>query len=91
MAVPTSSAVEVSTVPTPLFTPQAHASRVTIQNLSGADMYVGGDDVSTTNGFKLSNGSTLVLEAGSSGPVYGVAETIQYSPSDTRVLIEPTN
>jgi hypothetical protein len=91
MAVPTSSKVAVGTSPTPLFTPQAFASRVTIQNLSGADMYIGGSTVSATTGFKLSNGSTLVMEAGSSGPVFGIAAVAQTSPADTRILIEPTN
>lgn len=91
MALPSSSAVEVQTTATALFEPKSYASRVTIQNLSGSDMYIGGSTVSTGNGFKLGNGSTLILESGSSGPVYGIAAAAQTSPADTRVLIEPTN
>lgn len=91
MAVISSSNVAVGTSPTVLFSAKPHSSRVVIQNLSGADMYIGNATVSITVGFKLTSGSTLALEGGSAGPVYGIAASAQTSPADTRVLIEPTN
>jgi hypothetical protein len=54
-------------------------------------MYIGSVTVSTSVGFKLTSGSTLTLEGGSAGPVYGIAASAQTSPADTRILIEPTN
>ena len=91
MAVTSSSNDAVGTSPTILMSPKAYASRVVIQNLSGADLYIGSVTVSTSVGFKLTSGSTLTLEGGSAGPVYGIAASAQTSPADTRILIEPTN
>lgn len=91
MAVTSTSNVAVGTSPTLLSSPKSYASRVVIQNLSGADLYLGSVTVSTSVGFKLTSGSTLALEGGSAGPVYGIAAIAQTSPADTRILIEPTN
>jgi len=83
-----SYAIEVQASPTFIYGGNAYAARVCIQNLSGADLYIGDNTVSTTNGFLLTTGSTFVLEQHAPSPVYGVAAAPQSSPADTRVFVE---
>lgn len=89
MAIITTSAVAVGTSATVLYTPKSYPARVTIQNLSGSDMYVGGSGVTTAAGLKIANGAVYIFEGSSVGPVYGIAGAAQTSPADTRVLVEP--
>lgn len=83
-----SYAIEVQASPTFIYGGKPYAARVCIQNLSGADLYIGDNTVSVTTGFLLTTGSTFVLEQHTPSPVYGVAAAPQSSPVDTRVFVE---
>ena len=45
---------------------------VTIQNLGANDVYIGGEDVTTTNGYKIAANTALTLEL--SGELWAVTE-----------------
>ena len=83
-------AIEVGTTATLIWNPQHYpaAARVMVQNLSGADLFIGGADVTIENGTVLTHGSTIVLETQSPNQFYGVAAAAQTSPADTRVFVE---
>jgi len=83
-------AVEVGSTATLIWNAENYpgAARVMVQNLSGADLYFGGPDVTIDNGTVLTHGSTIVLETQHPNQFYGVAVDPQVSPADTRVFVE---
>lgn len=70
-----SKAVTVETTAT-LICPADDKHRVVyIHNASGAKVYIGGSDVSTTNGFHLANSESVTIEVPTSETVYAIVAT----------------
>jgi hypothetical protein len=58
---------------------------VAIQNLGAADIYVGGDDVSTSNGIKVaSNGGEYAVDTQADDVLYAVSGS---AGNDVRVML----
>lgn len=87
-----SSQVEFDTddnaVPLPA-TPLAGRRRMYIKNLSNGssdDLYVGGADVTTSNGYQLAIGDEIILEVTDDIIVYGRTDAAAGSDIDVRIL-----
>lgn len=75
----------VGTAPTLLSPSATHSGvEVVVQNNSGADLFLGGSDVSTSvYGFKLATASAISLRLAENEEVYGI---VSGSPASINVL-----
>lgn len=65
--------VEIGTLPTLIVDEDPTRRTVTVRNIGSNDVYLGGENVATGNGFPLAANTNLVLEI--RGKVYGIVET----------------
>lgn len=71
----TSGLVEVGTTPTEISFDSQGGLTVLVQNISGADAYLGDENVSTSTGFKLSDGQTVSYDLLTDDSLYAIIET----------------
>ena len=70
---PISSQVTVSTTAV-IIAPAANSyQNIYLHNLGGGAIYIGGSNVTTSNGYKLDNGDKLSIIIGDVEALYGVA------------------
>jgi hypothetical protein len=69
---PSSAQVTVNSTVTVLVNATAFDQSVYLHNSGGGIVYLGGSNVSTTNGYKLDNGEKLTLMVGDHEALYGV-------------------
>lgn len=69
---PSSAQVSVNSTATVLVAATAFDQSVYLHNSGGGIVYLGGPNVSTTNGYKLDNGEKLSLMVGDHEALYGV-------------------
>ena len=69
---PTSAQVSVNSTATIIVPATAFDQSVYLHNSGGGIVYLGGSNVSTTNGYKLDNGEKLSIMVGDHEALYGV-------------------
>jgi hypothetical protein len=69
---PSSAQVSVNSTATVIVPATAFDQSVYLHNSSGGIVYLGGSNVSTTNGYKLDNGEKLSIMVGDHEALYGV-------------------
>lgn len=69
---PSSAQISVGTTATVLVAATAFDQSVYLHNSGGGIVYLGGSNVSTTNGYKLDNGEKLSIMVGDHEALYGV-------------------
>ena len=69
---PTSAQVSVGATATVIVPATAFDQSVYLHNSGGGIVYLGGSNVSTTNGYKLDNGEKLSIMVGDHEALYGV-------------------
>lgn len=69
---PNSAQVSVGSTATVLVAATAFDQSVNLHNSGGGIVYLGGADVTTTNGYKLDNGDKMALTVGDHEALYGV-------------------
>ena len=72
---PISSQVSVSTTAV-IIAPAANSyQNIYLHNLGGGAIFIGGSNVTTSNGYKLDNGDKLSLIIGDREALYGIASS----------------
>jgi hypothetical protein len=69
---PISTQVTITTTASVIVSATSYRN-IHLHNLGGGAIYIGGSDVTTSNGYKLDNGDSLSLIIGDVGALYGVA------------------
>ena len=69
---PTSAQVSIGATATVIVPATAFDQSVYLHNSGGGIVYLGGSNVSTTNGYKLDNGEKLSIMVGDHEALYGV-------------------
>ena len=69
---PISTQVTITTTASVIVSATSYRN-IHLHNLGGGAIYIGGSDVTTSNGYKLDNGNSLSLIIGDVGALYGVA------------------
>lgn len=72
---PSSAQVTVNTTATVLVTATGFDQTAWLHNSGGGVVYIGGSNVTTTNGYKLDNGDKMELPVGDHEALYGVTAT----------------
>ena len=72
---PTSAQVSVGTTATVLVAASIFYHSVWLHNSGGGIVYIGGADVTTSNGYKLDNGDKMELPVGDNEALYGVTSS----------------
>jgi hypothetical protein len=72
---PTSAQVEVGTEAVVIVPETRFDQTALIHNLGGGAIYLGGPDVTTSNGYTLDNGDKLTVPVGDHEALYAVAAT----------------
>lgn len=72
---PTSSQVSVTTTATVLVAATAFDQSVWLHNSGGGIVFLGGADVTTSNGYKLDNGDKVQLMVGDREALYAVTSS----------------
>jgi len=70
---PTSAQVEVSTEAVVIVPKSDFDQTAILHNLGGGPIYLGGPNVTTSNGYKLDNGDKLTVPVGDHEALYAVA------------------
>jgi len=71
---PTSAQVEVSTEAVVIVPKSDFDQTAILHNLGGGPIYLGGPNVTTSNGYKLDNGDKLTVPVGDHEALYAVAD-----------------
>jgi hypothetical protein len=79
-----STVVTVTNAPTLIVPKDDKPRTVYLHNSAGTTVYIGGSEVTTTNGFHLGNGESQDLFVPTNEQVYGIVAS--GSPSDIKVL-----
>jgi hypothetical protein len=69
---PISTHVTITTTASAIVSATSYRN-IYLHNLGGGAIYLGGSDVTTSNGYKLDNGDKLSLIIGDTEALYGVA------------------
>ena len=69
---PTSAQVEVGTEVVVIVPETRFDQTALIHNLAGGALYLGGPDVTTSNGYKLDNGDKLTVPVGDHEALYAI-------------------
>jgi hypothetical protein len=69
---PTSAQVTITTAASIIASANSYKT-IYLHNLGGGAIYLGGSNVTTSNGYKLDNGDKLTLIIGDTEALYGVA------------------
>jgi hypothetical protein len=69
---PISTQVTITTTASVIVSATSYRN-IHLHNLGGGAIYIGGSDVTTSNGYKLDNGDSLSLIIGDVEALYGVA------------------
>ena len=69
---PISTQVTITTTASIIVSANSYKN-IYLHNLGGGAIYLGGSNVTTSNGYKLDNGDSLSLIIGDVGALYGVA------------------
>ncbi len=69
---PISTQVTITTTASIIVSANSYKN-VYLHNLGGGPIYIGGSNLTTSNGFKLDNGDKLTLIIGDTEALYGVA------------------
>jgi hypothetical protein len=69
---PISTQVTITTTASVILSANSYKN-VYLHNLGGGTIYLGGSNVTTSNGYKLDNGDKLTLIIGDTEALYGVA------------------
>ena len=72
---PSSAQVTVNTTATVLVAATDFDQTAWLHNSGGGVVYIGGSNVTTTNGYKLDNGDKMELPVGDHEALYGVTAT----------------
>lgn len=72
---PSSAQVTVNTTATILVAATGFDQTAWLHNSGGGVVYIGGSNVTTTNGYKLDNGDKMELPVGDHEALYGVTAT----------------
>lgn len=72
---PSSAQVTVGTTATVLVAATGFDQTAWLHNSGGGVVYIGGSNVTTTNGYKLDNGDKMELPVGDHEALYGVTAT----------------
>lgn len=72
---PSSAQVTVNTTATVLVAATGFDQTAWLHNSGGGVVYIGGSNVTTTNGYKLDNGDKMELPVGDHEALYGVTAT----------------
>lgn len=70
---PTSAQVSVSTTVVIIVAATNFDQTVNLHNLGGGSVYLGGSNVTTSNGYKFDNGDKLTVTVGDHEALYAVA------------------
>lgn len=62
----------VGTKPTPIGSPETTRKGLTVQNLGGGDLYIGGRDVTVNTGIRVQSGDSIPLGE-FAGQLYGIS------------------
>jgi len=69
---PISTQVTITTTASIIVSANSYKN-IYLHNLGGGAIYLGGSDLTTSNGYKLNNGDKLTLIIGDTEALYGVA------------------
>ena len=69
---PTSAQVTITTTASVIASANSYRN-IYLHNLGGGAIYIGGSNVTTTNGYKMDNGDKLSIIIGDLEALYGVA------------------